>query len=313
MRVSLLAGVAAIGALAPISIAQLMVPDSGAADRVMLFSDFDGSLIDVNWITDLSGTFAFTTPKEAKIVGNQIWVSDQVVDRVHRFDLSRNFLGSISAHPSGGVIDNLRGFGVTNDRVYLTMQPTSTALRGVAIYDFNGNPTGFFPGLTTTASWFDAAPFQGDLLITNSTTNNVERWSTSGVFQGNFATGVTFPQQVDVWPDGRVVAVSTIAGSGVEGVYLYNPNGTLNTYIDTQPIKDAFGEIVPRAAWPLGDGGIMITTSAGVYKAVGSGSSWTFSQIIAGVDAQYINAVPTPGAAGLLGGIGAVFVGRRRR
>ncbi|MFM9959388.1 MAG: hypothetical protein ACKVZJ_15130 [Phycisphaerales bacterium] len=312
MRSKMLLGVAAVAAIAPISHAQLMVPDSGAGDRVMLFSDFDGSVIDLNWITDVGAPFAFTTPKEARVIGNQIWVSDQVADAVHRFDLSRNFLGSITAHPSGGVIDNLRGFGSDGNRVFLTLFHATTARRGVAIYDLNGNPTGFFPGQTTTASLFDAAVFQGDLLISSSTSNNIERWSTAGVFQGSFATGVTFPQQCDVLSDGTVIAVSTIAPQGVEGVYRFNPNGSLHTYIDTQGIKNAFGETVPRAAWPLGDGGYMIATDKGVFKAVGSGSSWTFSQIVAGVDAQYINPVPTPGAMGLMM-LGAAAVLRRRR
>ncbi len=304
--------VCGLAGAAPVSLAQLMVPDSGAGDRVMLFSEFDGSVIDLNWITDLGAPFAFSTPKEARVIGNQIWVSDQVADAIHRFDLGRNFLGSVTAHPSGGVLDNLRGFGSDGSRVYLTISPTTTSLRGVAIYDFNGNPTGFFPGLTTSASLFDAAVFQGDLLITNSTTNNVERWSTAGVFQSNFATGITFPQQVDVLPDGSVITVSTIAANGVEGVYRFNPNGSLHTFIDTQGLKNIFGEAVPRAAWLLGDGGYMITTSIGVYKAVGSGSSWTFTQIVGGVDAQYINPVPTPGAAGLAL-VGAAAALRRRR
>lgn len=312
MRMSLFICAASAAALSHAASAQLMVTDSGTGDRVMLFNDFDGSLIDLNWITDIGAPYVFTTPKEARVIGNQIWVSDQVVDAVHRFDMSRNYLGSITAHPSGGVIDNLRGFGADGSRVYLTMQPSNTALRGVAMYDYSGNPVGFFPGLTTTASLFDAAVFQGDLLISNSTTNNIERWTTGGAFLGNFATGITFPQQTDVLPDGRVVAVSTIAAQGVEGVYFFNPNGSLHTFIDTQGIKDAFGEIVPRAAWPLGDGGVMITTSNGVYKATPSGSNWLFSQIVGGVDAQYINPVPAPGAAGLAL-LGVLASCRRRR
>ena len=52
-----LAGSASLFMVSNALAADLMITDSGAGDRVMLFSGVDGSLIDVNWITDLSGTF----------------------------------------------------------------------------------------------------------------------------------------------------------------------------------------------------------------------------------------------------------------
>jgi len=289
----------------------LMITDSGVGDRVMLFSAIDGSVVDLNWITDLGAPFTFTTPKEALRVGNEIWVSDQVVDAIHRFDLDRNFLGSVTAHPNGGVLDNLRGMGFDGTKVFLTVFPSTQANRGVAVFDMAGNPTSFF-STGNTVSTFDAEPFQGDLLITNSTTNNLERWSTSGAFLGNFTTGIVFPQQVSRLDDGSVLVVSSISTPGVEGVYHFNVDGSLRTYIDTEVAKQAFGELVPRGAYLLDDGNYLVTASNGVYKTVGAGPNYTFTQIVGGVDAQYVNLIPSPGA-GMVMGLGVLAVARRRR
>ncbi|TWT41086.1 hypothetical protein RAS1_37770 [Phycisphaerae bacterium RAS1] len=291
----------------PVATADLMIPDSGAGDRVMLFSDVDGSLLDQNWITDSGAVgWAFTTPKEAAVVGSQIWVSDQVTDAIHRFDANRNFLGSITTHPGGGTLDNVRGFGVANNKVYLTVFHGTTSLRGVASYDSSGAPLGFF---NVSASFFDAEPIGDDLLITNSTNNNVDRYTATGTPLAPFATGVVFPQQVAILGDGSVLAISSIASPGIEGIYHYNADGSLRRYINTEPAKMQFGEMVPRGAYVLGNGDYLFSTSTGVYKY--DPDSDSFSQILAGVDAQYINFIPEPASIGMLGA--ALLFARRRR
>ena len=99
----------------------------------------------------------------------------------------------------------------------------------------------------------DVEPFAGDLLVSNSTTDRIERWTTAGVFVGVFAAGVVFPQQVLRLADGSVLTVSSIATPGVEGVYHFNPDGSLLRFIDTEPLKGSFGEMVPRGAFLLGE------------------------------------------------------------
>lgn len=288
--------------------AQLMVPDSGAGDRVMLFDSFDGSLIDVNWITDIGAVgWFFTTPKEAMVVGNEIWVSDQVADAIHRFDMSRNFLGSVTAHPAGGTLDNIRGMGTDGSKVYVTVFHGTAARRGIAVYNTAGAPADF---LFRDASLFDAEPFRGDLLVSSSTSNNIERWDINGNFLNNFRTGVVFPQQVAILPDDSVLAVSTIAAQGIEGVYHLNPDGSLRLFIDTQGIKDEFGEVVPRGAYLLGNGNYIITSSIGVFTY--NPGSDAFARVIGGVDAQYVTLLPEPGAIVLLG-LAATGLIRRRR
>jgi hypothetical protein len=269
----------------------------------MLFDGTNGSLIDANWITDVAAPFVFTTPKEAAVVGNQIWVADQVADAVHRFDMNRSFLGSVTTHPTGN-LDNIRGFGYDGTNVYLTMLHSTTTLRGVVtINAATATPTNFWA--VGTNSLFDAEPNGAtDLLITNDTTDNVERRDkVTGALVNNFSTGVVFPQQVATMSDGSVIAVSSIAAAGVEGVYHYNPDGTLRKFIDTEPLKSQIGEQVPRGAWLLGDGGYLIATGEGVYKAVESPPNvFTFTAMLADVDAQYINpiVIPEPTWAGAM-------------
>lgn len=319
MRRSVPLMAAAVAALAGSVSAQLMIPDSGTGDRVMLFDQNNGSLIDPNWITDAGGLFTFTTPKEAAVVRDQIWVSDQVADAVHRFDLNRNFLGSITALPGGlpaANLDNLRGFGVSPDgsEVYLSIFHSNTAIRGVVRIDTStAASTSFIQMLPTSTSVFDAELYNGELLIPTSGSDSIQRRRLSdGALLGDFASLVD-PQQVHVEPDGSVIAVSTIAAAGTEGIYHFNPNGSLRRYIDTEAIKVATGEMVPRASVVLGNGDYLLATSDGVFtiRPTGSGSTdYTFTISIDGVDAQYINAVPEPSSALALA---LLTLARRRR
>jgi len=297
-----------VAASVPTASAQMMIPDSGTGDRVMLFSAFDGSLMNINWITDVGAVgWAFTTPKEAIAVGNEIWVSDQVTDAIHRFDSNQNFLSSITAHPDGGLLDNLRGMGTDGSKVYLTVFPSTAARRGIAVYNSAGVPGSFFP---RDDSLFDVEPFQLDLLVSNSDNDNIERWNTAGGLINNFRTGVVFPQQVVVLGDGSALAVSTIAANGIEGVYHLNADGSLRRFIDTQAIKDQFGELVPRGANLLGNGNYIITASTGVFTYDPVGNS--FVRVLAGVDAQYVTLIPEPATLALLA-VGAFASMRRRK
>lgn len=303
--VRVLASVAALLVAAAPAAGELLIPDSGN-DRIMLFSDVNGEVLDLNWLTDIGAVgWVFTTPKEAMLVNNEVWVADQVADAIHRFDLNRNYLGSITAHPDGGVLDNLRGLGFDGSTVFQTVYPSTSTRRGVARYDAAGTPLGFH---ALAASLFDAEPFQGDVLISNETTDDIERWTSTGTFVGVFADNIVFPQQVAVLADGSVLTVSSIANPGIEGVWHFNADGTLRTYISTEPIE----EMVPRGAYLLRNGNYLIATSTGVYTAAWNGVSYEFKLMAGGVDAQYINYIPEPGTAGLAA-LGALALLRRRR
>lgn len=300
--------------LLPAALGQLMVVDQGASstspERVMLFREFDGSLIDADWITEANagGQWAMSTPKEAAAVGNEIWVTDQVQDAVLRFDTaSKAYLGSITMLPNGAAMDNLRGLGVGSGVVYVANGTlgTGNVNRGIASYDFAGNPLNFFN--IGTVSPFDVEPWRGELVISDSTSDSVQRWSLGGVLQGTFAANLEFPQQVVVLPDESVIAVATISVTpALEGVYHFNSDGTLRVNIPT----DTLGSIVPRGAYPTGDGGYLLAADTGVYKASNSGSGWSWSQVYSAANCQYVTLLPEPTSLALLA---LCVLGVRRR
>jgi hypothetical protein len=273
--------------------AQLMIPDI-RRDRVMLFDRVHGDVVDLNWITDTGAVgWSFNSPKEARVVGNEIWVSDQVEDAVQRFTMGRVFIASITQHFRPGVrLDNVRGFGDDGSRVYLTVLGNVAADRGVVMYDYTGAPVGFYPG---SGSYFDAEPFGaagGSLLVSSSTSGSIERW-TNGVPGAPFATGLPQPQQINVMPDGSVITVSSNASPEVEGVYHFNADGSLRRFIATEGLKGQVGELTPRGAYQLGDGNYLLTTDVGVFRTVG-GPGGGFALVQGSVDAQYIVAMPPP-------------------
>jgi hypothetical protein len=294
------------GLFASAASAQLLIPDSGA-DRIMMFSHVDGSLIDANWITNSGGGWNFITPKEAIQVGNQIWISDQVADAVYRFDFNRNYLGSITAHASGsGNLDNLRGMGWDGNHVYVTTFHSTTALRGMAVYDMAGNPVSFFQN---GGSFFDAVPMaSGELLVSNSTGGVVQRYLPDGTLLGNFASGFSTPQQVALNDDGSILVVGSLGTAAQRGVYHYDADGSLIRFIATQP---ALGTTAIRGAHILENGEYLIAAGNGVYTY--DYLTDAFTTVLAGVDAQYINyiAIPAPATLPLL--MMGVMVRRRRR
>lgn len=300
--------------LLPAALGQLMVVDQGASsgspERVMLFREFDGSLMNADWITEANagGQWSMGTPKEAAAVGNEIWVTDQIEDEVLRFDTATQaYLGSISTLPGGAAMDNLRGLGVGNGVVYVANGTlgTGNVNRGIASYDFAGNPLGFFN--IGTVSPFDVEPWRGELMISDSTSDSVQRWSLGGVLQGTFAGNLEFPQQVAVLPDESVIAVATISTTpALEGIYHFNSDGTLRVNIPT----DSLGSIVPRGAYPTGDGGYLLAADTGVYKASNNGGTWSWSQVYSGANAQYVTLLPEPTSFALVA-LGVLGIRRR--
>ena len=97
--------------------ADLVVPDS-FMDRIMRFSSVDGSPIDMNFIPNSATGGLFQLAIEAQGVGDEIWVSDQNADSIFRFTRTGTFLGT-KVGPANG-LDNIRGFGVINNVLYVT-------------------------------------------------------------------------------------------------------------------------------------------------------------------------------------------------
>ena len=140
---------------------------------------------------------------------------------VHRFDLNRNYLGSITAHPNGGNLDNLRGFGYDGANVYLTLDHGTAANSGIVRIDpTTATANGFFPN--GGASFFDAQPFGADeLLVSNSDADVIQRYRRSdGALLGNFTvtTREVGGLEVRTVASGGAPALSYAASDGLFAV-----------------------------------------------------------------------------------------------
>lgn len=304
--------VAAIAAASPVAMGQFVwVVDSGN-DVVHLARSSDGSIfqqnvIDINAAAAAEGYSGSLTPKEILQVGNELWVTDQVADRIWRFDAANfNHLGSIG---SGGELNNIRGFEVVGDTAFIAQGSASDVYgEGVVTYNITaGAFTGSFDGgfASGDISYNDVFYYNGELLVSDSDSGNdsIDRYDLNGNLLGLFATsdGLTdfdFVQQLSERADGNLLA----AGFSLPaGVYEFAPDGT--------PLGIVAGmDIGPRGAFELENGeilytgGINLRTDSGIILG---GSGFNF---------QYFTgtSIPAPGAAAAIAlGLGGLT--RRRR
>jgi len=278
--------------------------DSGN-DRVSIFDANDGSLINANFIPQGSGSdYEFSTPKEALRVGNEIWVTDQLEDSIFRFDLSGNYLSTIA-----GGLDNIRGASLIDGVVYVANGGSNNGAPGNAVVMFaaDGTPMGNF---AAQGSPWDIIESNGELLVTNSSNESIDRFDFSGAFQGELVssdgtTGIDFPQQMFQRDNGNIL----VGGfSTPSGVYEYDSSGNQ---------LDLFAEGTgARAALELGNGKYMFTQGDGFF-VLDPGTD-TFAGIAgasgSGFSGQFLNyaTIPAPGALVVLR-FGALGVRRRRR
>ncbi|HZH97718.1 MAG TPA: hypothetical protein VEX38_02000, partial [Fimbriimonadaceae bacterium] len=82
----------AFAGLATTAVSQsyVIMPDS-TNNRVVAFDPVTGALVNNNLFSIASGT----TPVHAMQVGSQIWISEQIGDKISRYSLSGASLGAI--------------------------------------------------------------------------------------------------------------------------------------------------------------------------------------------------------------------------
>lgn len=102
---------------------RLAMPDS-TNNRMVLFDPETGALVDDDWFPLQGGT-----PIHVVQVGDELWVSEQIGDRIARFDLDGTFLGQIGGGTGGG-LDNLRGMAIVGDEVWLSNAGTANGAPG---------------------------------------------------------------------------------------------------------------------------------------------------------------------------------------
>ncbi|MFK7885573.1 MAG: hypothetical protein AB8G16_01800 [Gammaproteobacteria bacterium] len=257
LRTGFFIGVATMACATGAHAQNLLVGESGD-DRVLLISGQDGSVLDANFLdiaTQAIAADVSSTPIETLEVGDELWVSDQVADRIWRFDRSGNFLGDIGGN---GELNNIRGMEVVGDTVYVAQGTASDLFsKGIVRIDVPTlTPTSVILGRDSAdVSYFDVKFYNGELLVSNIDTGNdgIERYDLDGNFLGFFAQsdGVTsfdFPQQINQRTSNTNLLVG--AFSLPSGVYEFQSDGTNLGIV-------AGLDFGPRAAYELGNGEIL--------------------------------------------------------
>lgn len=312
-----IASIASLALAASASADFLLVPESNN-DRVVLLNASDGSVavgnfLDVAAAAASVGYTGGSTPIEALRAGDEFWVTDQIADRVWRFDLNGNFVGQYGVDGTGqGLLNNVRGFEVVGNTAFFAQGSDATSVggqaEGIVTMDITtGAITGSFIGVDDAdASYWDVENIGGELYVTNSDTGNdgIYLYETDGTYNGAFVTsdGVSsfdFAQSINVRPNGNIL----IGGFSLpSGVYEIEPDGTNLGII----AGDGSG---PRSAYELGNGRIIWTNG----NFIASGDAGSESPILSGASFRFISAtdVPAPGAAAVLTLAG--LIGLRRR
>jgi len=245
----------------------VMMPDS-TNNRLVLLSPVDGSVVNDNYFPLSGGTTI-----HALQVGDEIWISEQLGDRVSRWSLTGTPLGQIGGQFPGGGLDNIRGMALINDTLYVSNAGTQNDAPGpsVVMFDINGNPMGFIPTAGLAPSPFAVLEFNGNMLVASSSANDdVHQFTLTGSSLGTFhnSTSVNFAQQMAIADNGDVL----VAAFSSNNVARLNPaDGSL---ISDFPASNA------RGVYQLQNGNIMWSNGTGVF--VYDVVNQTSSQVYAG-------------------------------
>lgn len=254
---------------------QLMITD-WTTDRVMLFSETDGSIVNLDFILDGAGVgYDWQSPRDAIQVGNEIWVGDQLADSITRFTLAGVFIANIT-----GPIDNVRGMCFANNKVYVSNSDAGHGAPGDAIVVFNLDGT--IETNVAVPDPFDVIEYNGQLLISDIAGDNIGRYDYGLNFLGLFhdsdgVSGIDFPQQLNIRrSNGNLLAAGFTAPSGI---YEYGPNGVqVGTLIHVTNT---------RGVYELTNGNLIYTNNTGVH--VYDIAAATSTLIHATANAQFIN------------------------
>lgn len=288
----LLAIAAALSATALSFSQYLMMPDS-TNNRMVLFNANTGAVVNSNYFGLAAGT-----PVHAMQVGNEIWVSEQIGDRVSRWSLNGTALGAIT-----GGLDNIRGMGLIGNTVYVTNAGTGNGAPGAAVvmYDTTGASQGFF-ATPNAPSPFGILAHQGGMLVSSSSANDdVHRYTLAGASAGTFhnSASLNFGEQMDHDVNGNVL----VAGFSSNNIVRLDPN--------TGALLSSFTAAGARGVHQLGNGNIMWTSGAGAFVFdVNTGLS---TQVYTG-GGRYLDLVAVPEPATMAAvGLGVAALLRRRK
>ncbi len=233
--------------------AQILIMPDTTSNTLVSFNPIDGSLLNTNLFSLQGGTMI-----SAVDVNGEIWVSEQLGDRVSRWDANGNLLGNIGPTFTGGGLDNVRGLSVINGLVYVTSSGTQNGAPGpvVQVFDPAGN---FVFGFSTTGlapSPFSVLSFQGDVLVASSSANDdVHRFTVTGTSVGTFhnTASISFAHQIALASDGNVWCAAFTTGS------VFKLDQATGNVLDSFPASGA------RGVFELFNGNVMWTNSSGAW------------------------------------------------
>jgi hypothetical protein len=282
----------------------VMMPDS-TNNRLVLFDAFNGSLVNGNYFSLQGGTSV-----HALQVNNEIWVSEQVGDRISRWSLTGSHLGNIGGQFAGGGMDNIRGMALINNTIYVTNAGTANNApgNGLVLFNTSGNNLGSIVTSSTSPSPFGIIASQGGMLVSSSSANDdIHRYDLAGNSLGTFhnSTTVNFAQQMAFRSNGNLLVGAFSVPSGI-----YELDPFSGSVVASYALTNAL-----RGVYELGNGNILWTSAAGAFVLDPLTNSST--QVYNGggryLDYVDLNPIPEPTAGVILAALVAVNLLRRRK
>lgn len=174
----------------------LLVPD-WTGDRVMAFSPFDGSVINLSLIVDPAGSGGhLSSPRNAIDSGRgTILVSDQIGDGVYEYSYSGAYIRTVAGNGVGPALDNVRGIAVKDGYLYITNADSGGGAPGKAIVKVelaNPNNNSVWASGGTTWDPFDINFRATDVLVSDINGDHILSFNFAGVRGANFHTSVGF-------------------------------------------------------------------------------------------------------------------------
>lgn len=246
------------------------IGEANDVKKIVLFNSQDGTL-EVDDFIDLS-VYDVGTVKQVIRVNDELWVSDQTQDVVHRLDFGGNYLGAVGE--SGG-LDNLRGLRIINGQVWLSNAGSNNGAPGNAIVriDFNGEIAGSF---SVEGSPWSFWPYGNDhVLISFSSSGSFDSQIAEFDYDGNYISPwnvpgeINFIQEITKMANGNYLAssFSNATGGYPSGVHQYDADGNHLSIVNGSSGGST------RGNWELGNGDIMWTNNQGVHITTTGGSS----------------------------------------
>lgn len=254
--------------------------------NLVLLDASTGAIQDPSFIVLDAGT-----PKASLQVGDEIWISYQIGDKIERYDFDGNLLSTIEDG-----LDNIKGMSlVNNSEVWVTNAGANNGApeRAIVRFDFEGGNLGFF--LTDGISSFDIVDTgDGEVYISyiGASTSKIERRDYEGNFLGNIVEPgvVNFIQQIQIDEPGIIIAAvfSIISGGNQNGLYRFSETDG--------SIIDFWNEGNLRGVAKLGNGNILWSSAAGVHSL---NPNTGLSTLISSGSAQYFGRLNLSGCTTL--------------